>query len=1256
MRSNVYQYVLIATGLIVTALFGVFWMRELFPEYRIYQDDYIALEQFRSTYTHEPPPDFNPGVKQIVMERNDNGPAAIDRCISCHVALQFPHFSPTKLATDINGNIQLDLEGRPLQIPNENYVWGRLDKEIETSQDPALVESYKKLKTAKVGERVYDVTKVLRMHPLMGRETRPFEFHSMEEYGCVSCHSGNGRGLTTEKAHGPVFDGEYEEEFTGPEPIFTEQDLQNDPPFSRMFNHKPGHELLFQTTPILIGALIQAKCMDCHQNSTGALRSAIDAAGIVTKQRFKKTGAIKKALIQEEQALIALIEMQKGVSSSQVDQFVQSLKVQSQDYSLPEEQRQQLASQAAFLSRKTFDPKELQRELETILGSPVLVKELSNETGDPQVYVPKFLAEKRKSTEATGTLFQKMDLLDFEEAMLGHVLDTQISFEKSVDDEKVMNALVSDVDLLTQNFNRGQELYISQACYACHRIAGLARGGVGPELTRSGLSYPWYIKESMVWPQADLSTSTMPNYRLDHEELQDLMTFLLAQRGGSKVVSNTRYKMDIQEWEGGKKMPWEKPIEPDQIHDVRFAMTVFAEQGCAACHRLKGFESNVGYQKGEQGDTAWFKGLIPEMITGVTLVKVLEKRGDEIDQRIINGVRTGSILEEIDQKIPGQIESLYTPFKFAARAKDNLVDEKAKAAWKDRVHRVLMMFVQEYGLGRLVGPRPNWSGVYRSDEWLMEHFRSPTNHIPRSIMPVFPFDDSKFYALTYMLDVLSKRNRDQLRAIWDTQGFDPAMAYNTLCSQCHGDYLQGNGPVAEWIYPIPKNLRNADFLRNLTRERVIFSIAHGVKGTPMPPWGEVGNNKAIMENQPLLRMSEVQRLTDWIFSSLPGGTVIRGVQDVPKWQYQPEDVIRELHEEGNELKSSFGKPVGVEKMFAALAPQAVDSVSEYFDRQENLPGSPDPYAYTIKKKYYTKENLEAGKAFFELNCAVCHGKEADGTGARAGAMREAKPRMLVNIDWGNSRDDLRWLRSIKYGVQGTSMNPWGDLTSSLQRLQLVIYLRSLTSENRQREVMNETLYQTYEHSLLTVENARIQEYTQLDQALEKREALSEERENLYNKLEAGGKASEEATKIYSQELDAVALVKQRQDIDQTLKDLIAQIQKEKESYLGVGLSLLGKFEDEAIFNTYLSIVRINQGRYQIQESKLLADFEEKKEEAMAALGKQLIAEIANFIAKQDAPMVATYTKIKNRVIAGLEDAVRARREQKKFYDLYKVKT
>jgi len=51
MRGDTYQILLILFGVIVAALFGAFLMREIFPEYKIYQKDYAALEEFRSTYS-----------------------------------------------------------------------------------------------------------------------------------------------------------------------------------------------------------------------------------------------------------------------------------------------------------------------------------------------------------------------------------------------------------------------------------------------------------------------------------------------------------------------------------------------------------------------------------------------------------------------------------------------------------------------------------------------------------------------------------------------------------------------------------------------------------------------------------------------------------------------------------------------------------------------------------------------------------------------------------------------------------------------------------------------------------------------------------------------------------------------------------------------------------------------------------------------------------------------------------------------------
>lgn len=944
MYSDIYQKVLIALGVVAAAFLGIFFYREMFPEYRIYQQDYVALERFRSTYTGEAPPEFKSGVKQIVFEREDKGPAKVDRCTSCHVAAELPDFSPTKLKMDSQGKIVKDAHGIPVKEPNNKYVWARLDAKIlELRQTPngekqaAVLEA---LKTATVGDQVYDVTKVLQMHPLIGKETRPFEFHPLEEYGCTSCHSGNGRALTTNKAHGPVFDGRYEEEFVGNVPRFTESDPANDPRFSHEFNHKPGDELIFQTSPILVGALLQARCVECHKPSDPGVKPNLDDPG--------------------------------------------------------------------------------------------------------------------------------------------------------------------SISYLTKEYLRGRELFISQACYACHKISAFSRGGVGPELTKSGGSYAWFLKGKMVWPQNDLPTSTMPNYALDHVELEDLMTFLLAQVGQTKSLSEIDYKKNIQEWETGKKLPWEKAATPKEERDIRYGMTVFATEGCAACHRLEGFDSNVGYAVEKQKDVPfdtiykekmWFQNLFPEDLRGSDIVKAIDTHGDEIDKRIVDGIRTDSILEEIEKAYPQTIEALYSNFRFASRAKNaSAQSEKELAVWKERVHKVLMMYVQEYGLGRLVCPRPSWSGVFRSDEWLFQHFRNPSSYVPHSLMPIFPFDDTKFYTLVHMLDVLGKRNRDAVNAIWKNEGFSPEKAFATYCAECHGTYRQGDGPVAAWIYPIPKNLRNAEFLRNLTKEQAIISITHGVKGTPMPPWGETPKDKENYDGIAVLTHEEIVKLVDWLFTSLPGGTIIRGAEDVPKWQYTPEDVLHELENEG--FYKGFTNPNVTplhgllwrsewDTYYAAIDPQPQqDPIDNIFDVVDNPDSVGPKHLYFIKKKYYTPENIENGEKFFLLNCAVCHGNEADGTGLRSVIMTDAKPRMLINLDWLNSRDDLRLLRSIKYGVPGTAMTPWGDLTNIQQRLQLVMYIRSLSFEKERRRQLIQAVYGAFEMKKheIEIERAKVQDKTE-DQKL-----------------------------------------------------------------------------------------------------------------------------------------------------------------------------
>lgn len=946
MRATVYQVLLLASMALVTALLGVFAYREFFPEYATIQNRYVELEEIRAEANHTTAPHFSKDKKQIVIPDPDRGPEHIDRCVSCHVAMKLEHFSPTRLARDINGEIRLDSAGNPIKEANPDYVWDLVDAKIaeyKAAGKESEVAALEALKTVP-GREEGSAKLALQMHPLIGAEERPFQYHPMETFACSTCHSGNGRGLTTERAHGPVYDGEYEVDDEHHKVNQAEVD-SSDPKFAKVLNHKPGHDLLFQTTPILTGKLIEARCYDCHKNMAESIQNAGKNLAQTAEVEIKKAERIEKGNQRNINAIAASLWLSEKVKSQGLDATLKYLNSQIAAYSAAgleaaqpksqwtEAEIHMLASHAAMLSTVKTD------------SEATKLLEVQRAALYPAVKAEKFAAL-LKATDTPWELSASVRALleSSKQLAMPTAPFADKIYENANSMIKVASGLATGSEDLCPTITSGESLYFSQACYACHTIQDLSKGKIGPELTLIGNAYPWWIKQSLMWPQAKLPSSQMPTFNFDHVEVEKIMTFLMAQRQKDQTMGAMQKTRSQSAWLAGGKKPWEEAVSVDLDN----ALYSFATEGCAACHKLDAFEESKPTMTA--AELAWFRKTFPEELKGSELAAAITANADAVRKnlRVSLADTSNKVLADLLGSSPDTIPSFYTAFHFAER--------KLKSQKEDLsglVSYVLLAHINEYGLGRDIGPRLHTSGVYRSEAWLMQHFRAPTSTSPKSIMPPMPFDDSKFVSLTKALQHFGASNTKTQREERSLSDFKPEVAYDNYCASCHGKDRMGMGPVAQakMLYPLPKDLTNSLFLQGLGKEQAIHSITNGVVGTPMPPWG-VSELEGVM---PVLTQAEIKALVDWLFASVSAAdTAADG-----KWLYNKDNTEEDFSKEGLTLP---GMPTAKkESPLGAVMPAFAPVIRQ------------TPYEYgMLKAAYKTKEQVDAGKKLYNQSCAGCH--------------------------------------------------------------------------------------------------------------------------------------------------------------------------------------------------------------------------------------------------------------------------------------------
>jgi sulfur oxidation c-type cytochrome SoxX len=128
-----------------------------------------------------------------------------------------------------------------------------------------------------------------------------------------------------------------------------------------------------------------------------------------------------------------------------------------------------------------------------------------------------------------------------------------------------------------------------------------------------------------------------------------------------------------------------------------------------------------------------------------------------------------------------------------------------------------------------VGPELAFTAAQRDAPWLMNHFKNPKSVVPGSVMPPYPLPAETFDSLT---QYLLSRPIPPIPA-------EPEKQYAQLCARCHGEKGMGDGTIADYLDPRPRDLTKYAFMKTKPKARLVASLTNGVAGTSMAPWGRV---------------------------------------------------------------------------------------------------------------------------------------------------------------------------------------------------------------------------------------------------------------------------------------------------------------------------------------------------------------------------------------------------------------------------------
>ena len=294
----------------------------------------------------------------------------------------------------------------------------------------------------------------------------------------------------------------------------------------------------------------------------------------------------------------------------------------------------------------------------------------------------------------------------------------------------------------------------------------------------------------------------------------------------------------------------------------------------------------------------------------------------------------------------------------------------------------------------------------------------------------------------------------------------PASLYHNYCSVCHGDRGDGRSRAQNSLNPPPRDFTTPEALLELSRSRMILAVKEGRPGTAMVGWKTQLSDRQVE--------AVVDHVRETFMRATASADASRGRQiyaktcsvchgdrgagsmwasanlNPPPRDFSLPAAKADLSREQMIVSVTHGRPETAMAAFGSqLSREDIAAVVDYVrgafmdagpdagisGTRAHVGGAAKPNAapragesaagadMKLPLPYSLAGNMAKGKAFYEGNCATCHGKTGDGKGPRAYFINP-KPRNFLTAESRRELNRPTIFAFVSGGKRGTEMPAW----------------------------------------------------------------------------------------------------------------------------------------------------------------------------------------------------------------------------------------